>query len=272
MKASMQVRIKLALLAGDLVLITLCLALGCYIRAHNASLIYNEYPTAWVFCLMMYPLSFYLTRSYEVQPEASSVENLRRPFLGLLIAPATTSVFFFFAPDVRFGRGIFAIANILLVYFLLAWRLGVFIRLRRRSLAILLMGNPGAVDMACQLIRKFSPLSRTQVWQPEEESADVPAGRDPHNTPVGNDEFDLLILASHALDPSTLRKAAELRLRGVMVWSLPRLWSEFAERLPARYIDERWVATAEGFRSLNEQSFLVIKRLADVSLAFMGLP
>ena len=35
---------------------------------------------------MIYPLSLYLTRSYEVQPEASSAENLRRPLLGLLIA------------------------------------------------------------------------------------------------------------------------------------------------------------------------------------------
>ena len=56
-----------------------------------------------------------------------------------------------------------------------------------------------------------------------------------------------------------------------MVWNLPRLFSEFAERLPARYIDERWLATAEGFRSLNETSFQVIKRLVDISLAFMGL-
>jgi exopolysaccharide biosynthesis polyprenyl glycosylphosphotransferase len=56
-----------------------------------------------------------------------------------------------------------------------------------------------------------------------------------------------------------------------MVWNLPRLWSEFAERLPARFIDERWVATAEGFRSLNEQSFQVTKRLVDVCLAFCAL-
>ena len=271
MKTPMQIKIKLALLGGDLLLITLCLALGCYIRAADATQIYSEYPTAWVFCLMIYPLSFYLTRSYEVQPEASSAENLRRPLLGLLIAAGATSVFFFFAPDIRFGRGIFAIANLLLVYFLLAWRLGVFLRLRHRSLAVLLMGNPDAVEMACQLIREFSPLSRTQVWQPEAESPGAPARLDPHGAPTPEDQYDLLILAGHSLDPSTLRKAAELRLKGVMVWNLPRLWYEFAERLPARFIDERWVATAEGFRSLNEQSFQVTKRLVDICLAFTSL-
>ena len=271
MKAPMRIKVKLALLAGDLILFSLCLLAGSYIRLGEISPLFGQYSTAWVLCLMIYPLSFYLTRSYEVQPEASSAENLRRPLLGLLIAAAATSLFFFFAPDVRFGRGIFAIANTLYVFVLLTWRLGVFIRLRRRSLSILLMGNPGAVEMARQLIREYSPLSQTHVWQPEAESGSTPDRLDPHGVPTAEDEFDLLILAGHSLDPSTLRKAAALRLQGVLVWNLPRLFSEFAERLPARYIDERWVATAEGFRSLNETSFQVIKRLVDISLAFMGL-
>jgi lipopolysaccharide/colanic/teichoic acid biosynthesis glycosyltransferase len=57
----------------------------------------------------------------------------------------------------------------------------------------------------------------------------------------------------------------------VAVWNLPRLFSEFAERLPASYLDERWVATADGFRAFNETSFQVIKQLSDVSFAFLGL-
>ena len=271
MKVPIRIKIKLSLLGGDLILLTLCLAVGTYIRLSDVWPIYEEYGAAWALCLMIYPLCLYLTRSYEVQPEASSAENLRRPLLGLLIATATTSFIFFFAPDIRFGRGIFAIANTLLIFLLLTWRLVVFLRLRRRSLAILLMGNPSAVEVARQLIREFSPVSKTQVWLSEAESAPVPAPLVPRGAHTTEDEFDLLILAGHALDPSILRKAAALRLKGVVVWNLPRLWSEFAERLPARFIDERWVATAEGFRSLNETSFQVIKRLVDICLAFVGL-
>ncbi|MGD0227216.1 MAG: exopolysaccharide biosynthesis polyprenyl glycosylphosphotransferase [Terriglobia bacterium] len=271
MKASMRVKIKLTLLAGDLVVLMLCLAAGTYIRLSEISSLDERYSTAAILCLMIYPLCLYLSRSYEVQPEASSAENLRRPFLGLLIAITVCSFLFYFAPDVRFGRGIFAIANVLLVFALLGWRLGVFLRLRRRSLAILLMGNSAAVETAQQLIREFSPLSQTQVWQAGPESESTPGHLDPHGAHAGEDEFDLLVLAGHSDDASTLRMAAALRLKGVLVWSLPRLFSEFAERLPARYLDERWMATAEGFRSLNETSFQVIKRLVDISLAFWGL-
>jgi exopolysaccharide biosynthesis polyprenyl glycosylphosphotransferase len=271
MKAPLQIKIKLALLGGDLILFSLCLLAGSYLRRSEVAPLFGQYSTAWVLCLMIYPLSLYLTRSYEVQPEASAAENLRRPLLGMLIAAAATSLFFFFAPDVRFGRGIFAIANTLFVFALLAWRLGVFLRLRRRSLAILLMGNPNAVEVARQLIREFSPLSQTHIWQPEAGSGSTRDRLDPDGAHNGEDEFDLLVLAGHSLDPCTLRKAAALRLRGVLVWNLPRLFSEFAERLPARYLDERWVATAEGFGSLNETSFQVMKRLVDISLAFVGL-
>jgi exopolysaccharide biosynthesis polyprenyl glycosylphosphotransferase len=271
MKAPVQVRIKLVLLAGDLLLLTLCLGVGTYIRLQDVSLLYYEYGTPWILCLMIYPLSFYLTRSYEVQPEASSVENLRRPLVGLLFAATATSFLFFFAPDVRFGRGIFAIANFLFCFLLMAWRLVIFLRLRRRTMSILLMGNPAEVEIARQLIQEFSPLSRTRVWQPEAEAAPGPSRLDPRGAPTARDEYDLLVLAGYPLDPSTLRKAAALRLQGVLVWNLPRLYSEFAERLPARYIDEGWVATAEGFSSLNETSFQVPKRLGDICLALMGL-
>ena len=271
MQAPARIKVKLALLVGDLILLSVCIVAGSYIRRAEIWPLFGQYSTAWILCLMIYPLCFYLTRSYEVQPEASSTENLRRPLLGLVIAASAASLLFFFAPDIRFGRGIFAIANTLYVFVLLSWRLAVFVRLRRRSLVILLMGNSDAVEMARQLIHEFSPHSETRVWQPRPEWPDTPTHLDPHGLLAAEDEYDLLILAGHTIDPPTLRRAASLRLKGVTVWNLSRLWSEFAERLPARFIDERWVATAEGFRSLNEQSFQVTKRLADVCLAFLGL-
>ena len=157
MKVSRQVRIKLALLVGDLLLLTLCLGAAIYLRLQDVSLLYEEYITPWLLCLMIYPLSFYLTRSYEVQPEASSAENLRRPLLGLLFAATATSFLFYFAPDIRFGRGIFAIANFLFFFMVIAWRLGTFLRLRRGTLPILAMGNPAEVEIARQLIGEFSP-------------------------------------------------------------------------------------------------------------------
>jgi len=271
MQAPARIKAKLALVAGDVILLSACIVAGSYIRRQEIWPLFGQYSTAWILCLMIYPLCFYLTRSYEVQPEASSVENLRRPLLGLLIAASASSLLFFFAPDIRFGRGIFAIANALYTLVLLSWRLAVFVRLRQRSLAILLMGNPEAMEMASKLIHEFSPLSQTRILLPEEDPADAGGQMSSHGQPSDEDNYDLLILAGHSIDPSTLRRAASLRLKGVTVWNLPRLWSEYAERLPARFIDARWIATAEGFQSLNEQSFQVIKRLVDICLAFGGL-
>jgi exopolysaccharide biosynthesis polyprenyl glycosylphosphotransferase len=271
MQAPARLGIKLTLLFGDLALLSGCIVAGSYIRRQEIWPLFGQYSTSWLLCLVIYPVCFYITRSYEVQPEASSTENLRRPLLGLLIAASAASLLFFFAPDIRFGRGIFAIANALYVFFLLTWRFAVFVRVRRRSLSILLMGDPDAIEMACQLIREYSPNSWTQVWQPDTAGENASGRLDSLNLPFEESPHDLLILAGHVVDPAILRKAASLRLKGITVWNLPRLWSEFAERLPSRLVDERWVATAEGFRSLNEQSFQVTKRFVDICLALTGL-
>jgi exopolysaccharide biosynthesis polyprenyl glycosylphosphotransferase len=271
MRASLQVRTKLALLAGDLVVLTVSLAVGTYIRLGEALLVYGEYGLATALCLLVYPLSLYLTRAYEVQPEASLTENLRRPLLGLLFATTATSFFFFFAPEYRFGRGIFAIANVLLAVFMVVWRLWFFVRLRRRSLTVLIMGNPTEAETARQLVQEFSPSSKIHTWRPEADSQGSPASRESKGVCDATENLDLVILAGASLDQATIRKAATFRLGGVRVWNLLRLFSEFAERLPAQYLDERWMATAEGFHSLNEQSFQVTKRLVDITLAVGGL-
>src|SRR5208282_2081811 len=97
MKAPLQIKIKLGLLAGDLILFSLCPLTASYIRRAEIAPLFGQYSTAWILCLMIYPLSLYLTRSYEVQPEASPAENLRRPLGGLLFAATATSFLFFFA-------------------------------------------------------------------------------------------------------------------------------------------------------------------------------
>jgi len=269
MKAHAQIRTKLAFLTGDLILLTLSLGLGNIIR-YGRDVIFDENKgLATLLCLIVYPLGLYLTRAYEVRPEASSTENLRRPLMGWLIAAAAVSFFFYFAPTYRFGRGVFVIANALYAPILILWRLWYFLRLRRRSLSILLMGSSSAVKTACPLIHEFSPSSGVEIWSPEAEAEGNPPAFDANGIHDSKARFDLLVLAGH--DTATLRKAAMIRLQGVPVWNLPRLFSEFAERLPAQYLDERWLATADGFLSINDRSFQVVKRVMDVALAFAGL-
>jgi hypothetical protein len=271
MKAPAQIRTKLAFLAGDVALLAGSLALGNFIRSGGDVVFDENRGLATLLCLIVYPLCLYLTRAYEIQPEASSAENLRRPLLGWMIAAAAISFFFYFAPNHRFGRGVFTIANTFYVPFLTLWRLWYFLRLRRRSLSILLMGNLTAVEKGRPLILEFSPSSKVEIWKPEANAGETPPVFDANGVHDSKEAFDLLVLAGHSLDAATLRKAAMVRLQGVPVWNLPRLFSEFAERLPAQYLDERWLATAEGFPAINEGSFQVIKRLMDVTLALVGL-
>ena len=101
MRASLQVKTKLTLLGGDFLLLAISLACSTYFYRGELSPVYQQYNVAAILCLLLYPLSLYLTRAYEVQPGVSSAENLRRPLLGLLLAATAASFLFFFAPDIR---------------------------------------------------------------------------------------------------------------------------------------------------------------------------
>ena len=65
MKSPMGIKIKLALIAGDLVLFSLCLLAASYLRRGEVAPLFGQYSIAWVLCLMIYPLSLYVTQSYE---------------------------------------------------------------------------------------------------------------------------------------------------------------------------------------------------------------
>jgi len=271
MTPSLQIRTKLALLVGDLALLGLSLALGTYLRVGDVWFSFQSNHLATVFYLAITPLCLYLNRAYEVRPEASSAENLRRALLGILVAMIAISFFFYFAPAYRFARGIFAFASLTFTLAMVVWRLTFFLSLRRRSLTVLIMGDSTPAAIAAQLIRDFSPSSRIVKWRPDGGTHSTGNALDPDEIPAVPENLDLLVLAGDSDDPVMIRKAAALRLAGVLVWDLPRLSAEFAERLPARSLNEHWLTTADGFRSLNEQSFQISKRLMDITMAWGGL-
>ena len=163
----MQIKIKLALLVGDLILLTLCLAAGTYIRLSDVASLYERYATA---CgslpddLPSQPLPDPILRSAagsefrrEPAPASSGLADCGHRLLFLLFLCSGRS----FRPRHLRHRQ----CPLRLLAPGLAPR--DLLRLRRRSLAILLMGNPAAVETARQLIREFSPLSQTQVWHPK---------------------------------------------------------------------------------------------------------
>jgi len=271
MKASRQTRAKLTLLGGDLLLLVSALSLGTYLRVQDLWFSFYENRLATVFFVVVSLLCLFLARGYEVQPQASATKALQKPSLGLIGAMIATAVFFYLAPSIRFGRWIFTLAYLIALFSILGWRLTYFLLQRRHSLAILVMGDPGWAGLAQRLVREFSPRSTVLVWQPDLNANEIPDGQFPNGGPVDEANLDLAILAGHARDAVVIRKAAALRLNGVEVWDLLRLSAEFAERLPARLLDEHWLATAEGFRSLSDRSFRAGKRLLDIFLAVGGL-
>ena len=164
MKMALQIRSKFVLLLGDLALLLLALALATDLRLGSPWFIPEEYGVATVLCALLFPFALFLARAYEVHPQASLAEHLRRPFFGVALAGLATSFFFYFAPGYRFGRGIYVLMIVIYVLLLGLWRTVVFVQVRGRKLSVLVMGEPAHVQTACKVLKEFSPSTDIRVW------------------------------------------------------------------------------------------------------------
>lgn len=64
---------------------------------------------------------------------------------------------------------------------------------------------------------------------------------------------------------------AQLRFRGVRVYSLPDFYMQVSDQLPLDLVSEEWLSCAEGFELLHIRMLRRLKRLTDILLSLLGL-
>jgi lipopolysaccharide/colanic/teichoic acid biosynthesis glycosyltransferase len=64
---------------------------------------------------------------------------------------------------------------------------------------------------------------------------------------------------------------AQLRFKGVRVYSLPDFYMQVSDQLPLDLVSEEWLSCAEGFELLHIRMLRRLKRLTDVVLSAFGL-
>lgn len=270
MKLTAQMQSKVTLLFVDMSFLIVAMSLATLIRLGRPLFFFHEYRGATSFCIVLYPLALYFAQAYELSPQATLLASLRRPLLGALFASLLASFFFYFALHWRFGRGIFLILNVLYAIFLVGWRAVFFLDFRRQRRRVLVVGYPDHVEAAHKILTEYLLSPKVILSSlPSDDSLEA----DPSKPTVDRwkDEIDLVVLAGHSLLPSALRTVTELRFRGVPVWDLPRLYTELAERLPAQYIGDLWLATTDGFHFLSRHTLQFVKRLTDMAVASLVL-
>ncbi len=276
---------------GDLVLVPLAYAGAYYVRFGTLIQFRDKFSPVFLFMLTAsYLTVFYFFDLYSVRRKIRNRTLAGRVILAVgasaVLASLVKYLFFLFP----IGRGILAIANMLLVVFVFAWRKAGFrlLRLMGNPSPVLLVGQGKGVDEIAALLRD-EPQDYKIFGRLAEEGTACGSKSDDSSVRVIGPPFLLGELIKSrsvkvvvlAETDSSLSLSAEALLLahhgGVDVVDVNEMVQRLKYRIPVDYIkDEGWFLQTKGFALANDHLAGRIKHIFDVGLAgllfLVGLP
>ncbi len=261
------------LLLGDIVLISLAVALSIGLRINfswNTMAVYSLAPS---FTLIMHPLALYIFDLYNVQRVFRSWETAFRSAIAVGLGTLLVISAFYIAPLGPYGRGIMVLEAILAWYFLNIWRFGYGIIFQKSSprKPVLILGAGSCGMKICTLLRSplspyeiegfidddpslFNPAAQPRVMGRTDQIIDIAEGAG----------VNTVILAIPRNRPEHLiRSILHARLKGIDVLDMADVYETLTGRIPVGSIGDQWLLFAQGFYLLRADYVQKFKRLMD---------
>jgi sugar transferase (PEP-CTERM system associated) len=228
-------------------------------------------------------LCLYFLDLYE-DPRLSA--DLRELFARILQALGASALLlaavYMLVPALILGRGVFAISALLVGSAVVGWRLAFAWCARRvgpRERLLLVGTNPAAVALARELHERREDLGVEIVGFIDPDPARV---GEPVINPgvIGTIEDIPAIVRARAVDRVVVSladargrlpmdKLLEMKLAGVSFDHLASVYEEYIGKIAVENLRPSWLIFSAGFR--KTRLLLVIKRLVDIAVAFIGL-
>ena len=228
-------------------------------------------------------LCLYFLDLYE-DPRLSA--DLRELFARILQALGASALLlaaiYMLVPALILGRGVFAISALLVGSAVVGWRLAFAWCARRvgpRERLLLVGTNPAAVALARELHERREDLGVQIVGFIDPDPARV---GEPVINPgvIGTIEDIPAIVRARAVDRVVVSladargrlpmdKLLEMKLAGVTFDHLASVYEEYIGKIAVENLRPSWLIFSAGFR--KTRVLLVIKRLVDIAVAFIGL-
>jgi sugar transferase (PEP-CTERM system associated) len=228
-------------------------------------------------------LCLYFLDLYE-DPRLSA--DLRELFARILQALGASALLlaaiYMLVPALILGRGVFAISALLVGSAVVGWRLAFAwcaSRVGPRERLLLVGTNPAAVALARELHERRDELGVHIVGFIDPDPARV---GDPVINPgvIGTIEDIPAIVRARAVDRVVVSladargrlpmdKLLEMKLAGVTFDHLASVYEEYIGKIAVENLRPSWLIFSAGFR--KTRALLVVKRLVDIAVAFVGL-
>ncbi len=269
----------MTLLIGDILAIAAAVCTSILIRLGAPWLFLLSYKTILVLSVMSVTLLFYISDLYNIRQDQTSLRTVSAVLFDCFLGVALTSLFLYFYPHSKLGRGIFLLIAFIAPVFILAWRIFGF----SRHLAALERTRIGVIGSGpdVEAVKKLSSDHAFDLHLLPYEVTDPPmTGNGPPSASLAggiekslaDTPVDALVLSSSSTpDVELARALINARFKGILVLDATEFIRTVSGKLPVELIDEKWFLTGSGFRLFENRMLFKVKRLADITLAIAFL-
>ena len=266
------------ILTGDILIVPFSYAAGYYLRFGTLSS-FREIFTLWFIPLIIisYLAIFHFFDLYGLKKHYFTINSFVKLSLSITVAAVFVSFFNYAIFLFPIGRGILAIANLILLFSAFVWR-GFCYQLFKyliKPMRLIIVGAGKAGQEIVQVIEQaggdfevvgFIDDDKNKIEKSAPgEKIKILGTSDQLLTIVEKHRIDQIVLAFGEKDnPQLTKDILSARLRGIEVIDMPNMYQALKRRIPINYVDENWFLIEKGFEHSTNILVIKVKRLIDI--------
>lgn len=268
---------KIYLLCGDIAIIIISLNLSFLIRLKKSIINYlglNEAVIIIILISFISLISFYSFDLYDIK-EKLPIRKLSANIIGALILIFLVYMALFYIFPYVIGRGVFLIGLSFIGTMAITWRLlySSLFRLTFPERNIVIVGTGKPAQSIYSILNVNSEYNIVGFIEEE------PAKKHSSNIKILGNSLSLeKIIKDHNVNAVIVakpyirnknfnRELIKIKMKGVSIYDFETFYEYSMQKLPIKYIEERWLLYSNGFDKLGSKTNKRIKRVIDIAIS-----
>jgi len=243
------------LIFGDLLIVNGSIFLSAILRLGlNAGWGYIQ-SNPWSFILTgwIYIITFFSMELYDIRKDFKSIGNVMTITLASTSAFVITTLLFYMNWSLRIGRGVFILNGILIIFFIIGWRILYSYLLEqpifKRNVLIVGAGWAGKTILQEINVAKKSGMKAVGFIDDDPskkgnliEGYPILGDRYSINNVIRQNDVDLIIAAiTHEKHADLIKALINCSWKGIDIIDMPAIYEQLTGKIPFKHINNMWM-------------------------------
>jgi sugar transferase (PEP-CTERM system associated) len=267
------------LLIVDAMLVIFSFVVAHSLRFGTLETILVNYPVQLILLSVCYLSAFYIFDLYEPYISFKGSNFMSLFLFSILLGFFSSAIISYSFPYWYIGRGLVLLSAIQIFIYIFIWRTA-FDKLlfKAKPKVILILGAGRAGHYIGESIRSNSSFEVVGFLDDDPEKH----GKDVLGIPIIGRTKDIVhmveekkanivvVAITHEKKSELLRSLLAVKLKGVEIYDVPKIYEEITGKLPVAHLRDGWIVFAS-FSAMGRSIYIHAKRACDVFLALLGL-